>query len=307
MRPPAFECNGHWFRGNLHTHSDRSDGVAPPEQVLAAYREADYDFVALTDHFEARWGWTVTDTTSARAGDFTTLLGAELSSADWDDEDVFWVNAIGLPADFRAPWEGEPHAAAIRRAAEAGAYNVLLHPGLTNLLDFDSLPIEHLHAVETYNQNAAVSWPDQAEARYAVDALLARGHRLHVAVGDDAHWHHSWDRFAAWVEVRSDRLEPEVLLSALKAGAYYSTQGPRIDDVELDDGRVSVACSPVRSVALTGIHGWRSDVATGERLESASLDLKMLRSPYWRVTITDAYGKRAWTNPVWQADGPPRQ
>jgi predicted metal-dependent phosphoesterase TrpH len=39
------------FRGNLHTHSDRSDGIAPPESVIDAYRAA-----GLTDHFEARWG-----------------------------------------------------------------------------------------------------------------------------------------------------------------------------------------------------------------------------------------------------------
>jgi predicted metal-dependent phosphoesterase TrpH len=281
------------FRGNLHTHSNRSDGVAPPEQVLADYRAAGYDFLVLTDHFEARWGWSVTDTAFARDDGFTTLLGAELSSADWDDEDVYWVNAIGLPADF-APGDD-----AIRRAAAAGAYNVLLHPGLTNFLDFDALPVQHLHAVETYNQNAATSWPDQAEGRYAADALLARGHRLHVTVGDDAHWEHPWDRFGAWVEVRAERLEPDALLAALKAGAYYSSQGPRIDDVSVDGDRVRVACSPVRAVALTGIHGWRSDVVIGGALEEATLDLGRLRSPYWRLTVTDAGGRRAWTNPVW--------
>jgi hypothetical protein len=300
--PTGFDADGHWFRGNLHAHSDRSDGVVPPEQVLAEYRAAGYDFLVLTDHFEARWGWGVTDTSAARDAGFTTLLGAELSSADWDDEDVFWVNAIGLPADFAPPVQGEPHAAAIRRAAEAGAYNVLLHPGLTNLRDFDRLPLEHLHAVETYNQNAAVAWPDQAEGRYAADALLARGHRLHVTVGDDAHWHHPWDRFAAWVEVRAGSLDPGALLAALKAGAYYSTQGPRIEDVEVDEGFVHVTCSPARSVALTGIHGWRSDVATGERLEQVTLELAKLRSPYWRLTVSDAGGKRAWTNPVWHTD-----
>ena len=258
--------------------------------MLAEYRAAGYDFLVLTDHFEARWGWTVTDT---RDQELTTLLGAELSSADWDDEDVFWVNAIGLPADF-APGDD-----AIRRAAEAGAYNVLLHPGLTNFLDFDALPVEHLHAVETYNVNAAQSWPDQAEARYAVDALLARGNRLHVTVGDDAHWHYPWDRFAAWVMVRVDELQPDALLAGLKAGAYYSTQGPRIDDVTVDGERVRVECSPARAVALTGIHGWRSDVAIGDGLEQATLDLGRLRSPYWRLTVTDADGRRAWTNPVW--------
>jgi hypothetical protein len=301
MRPPAFASPSRWFRGNLHAHSDRSDGMAPPEQVIAEYRAAGYDFLVLTDHFEARWGWAITDTSRARDDGFTTLLGAELSSADWEDEDVFWVNAIGLPADFPRPRPGEPHAALIERAAEAGAYNVLLHPGLTNFLDFDRLPVEHLHAVETYNVNAAHSWPDQAEGRYAVDALLARGRRLHVTVGDDAHWHHPRDRFGAWVEVRAERLEPDALLDALRSGAYYSTQGPRIEDVVVDGDEVHVRCSPARAIALTGIHGWRSAVAEGDpTLTEAVLDLAKLRSPYWRLTVTAADGARAWTNPVWR-------
>jgi hypothetical protein len=302
VRPPAFASTGRWYRGNLHAHSDRSDGVASPEEVVAAYRDAGYDFLVLTDHFEARWDWTVTDTSAARDAAFTTLLGAELSSADWDDEDVYWVNAIGLPADFPGPAPGEPHAALIHRAAEAGAYNVLLHPGLTNLLTFDQLPVRDLHAVETYNVNAAHTWPDQAEGRYAVDALLAFGRRLHVAVGDDAHWLHRWDRFRAWVEVRADRLDPQALLEALHAGAYYATQGPRIDDVRVDGDRVHVACSAARAIALTGIHGWRSDVAEGDpTITGATLDLAKLRSPYWRLTVTAPDGKRAWTNPVWVA------
>jgi hypothetical protein len=302
VRPPAFAAAGRWFRGTLHAHSDRSDGVAPPDEVVAAYRDAGYDFLVLTDHFEARWDWTVTDTTAARDGSFTTLLGAELSSADWEDEGVFWVNAIGLPADFSAPAAGAPHAVLIGRAAAAGAYNVLLHPGLTNFLAFDRLPVAHLHAVETYNVNAAHSWPDQAEGRYAVDALLGRGHRLHVTAGDDAHWLHRRDRFGAWVEVRAERLEPDALLRALHDGAYYSTQGPRIEDVEADGDRVHVRCSPARAIALTGIHGWRSAVAEGEpTLTEATLDLAKLRSPYWRLTVTAEDGTRAWTNPVWPA------
>jgi hypothetical protein len=274
--------------------------VAEPAQVVAEYRAAGYDFLVLSDHFEARWDWKVTDTTAFRDDSFTTLLGAELSSADWDDEDVFWINAIGLPADFPRPGPDEPHSALIHRAARVGAYNVLLHPGLTNFLDFDALPAGDLHAVETYNVNAAHAWPDQAEGRYAVDALLARDHRLHVAVGDDAHWLHPWDRFGAWVQVRAERLHPQTLLQALHAGAYYATQGPRIDDVRVDGDRVHVRCSPARAIALTGIHGWRSDVAEGEpTLDEAVLNLGKLRSPYWRLTVTAQDGTRAWTNPVW--------
>ena len=35
LRPPAFDHPGRFFRGNLHGHSDRSDGMAAPERGIA--------------------------------------------------------------------------------------------------------------------------------------------------------------------------------------------------------------------------------------------------------------------------------
>jgi hypothetical protein len=58
----------------------------------------------LSDHFEARFGWRVTDTRQLRTPAFTTIIGAELSSAAWDDRTVYWVTAAGLPLDFEPLW-----------------------------------------------------------------------------------------------------------------------------------------------------------------------------------------------------------
>lgn len=38
------------FRGNMHAHSFRSDGVESPELVAANYRKAGFDFLTITDH-----------------------------------------------------------------------------------------------------------------------------------------------------------------------------------------------------------------------------------------------------------------
>src|SRR5512145_3080887 len=38
------------FKGNLHAHTTFSDGRRPIDEVIARYRELDYDFVAITDH-----------------------------------------------------------------------------------------------------------------------------------------------------------------------------------------------------------------------------------------------------------------
>ena len=45
MSIPPFSTPGRFWRGNLHTHSNLSDGALAPEQVIAAYRGAGYDFM----------------------------------------------------------------------------------------------------------------------------------------------------------------------------------------------------------------------------------------------------------------------
>jgi hypothetical protein len=47
----AFSTPGRFFKGNMHTRSNRSDGARDAESVCAVYRDAGYDFLALTDHF----------------------------------------------------------------------------------------------------------------------------------------------------------------------------------------------------------------------------------------------------------------
>ena len=39
-----------WFKGNIHTHTNRSDGDSDPEAVVDWYRRNGYDFLVLTDH-----------------------------------------------------------------------------------------------------------------------------------------------------------------------------------------------------------------------------------------------------------------
>ena len=75
---PVFAAPGRFLKGNIHTHSNRSDGQPTPEDVAETYRRGGYDFMALTDHFMARYGFPIVDTRSFRTRGFTTLLRAEV-------------------------------------------------------------------------------------------------------------------------------------------------------------------------------------------------------------------------------------
>ena len=298
---------GRFFRGNLHCHSNRSDGLREPEEVVGAYRGAGYDFLCLSDHFEEAYGWRVTDTRPFRDEGFTTIIGAELSSAPWGDRNAYWVTAAGLPPDFAAPPPGE-HAGAILRAADLGAFVVMLHPGLNNLSHAaaDGLPaLEAVHAVKIYNHNCAkAALPDRADGAYMLDGLLEGGRRVLANAGDDAHFGHPRDRFGGWVEVHSDRLDPDALLASLKAGRYYSTQGPELRELIADDERLRVETSEVYAVSLTtGGARWLSGSerhgGVGMPITEAEFDLAPFRGSYCRVTVVDEAGRRAWGNPIW--------
>jgi hypothetical protein len=68
-----------------------TSGSKAKEEPLAAYRGAEYDFICLSDHFEAEYGWQVTDTRHLRDRRFTTIIGAELSSAPWTERNTYWL------------------------------------------------------------------------------------------------------------------------------------------------------------------------------------------------------------------------
>lgn len=297
---------GRFFRGNLHCHSNRSDGLWAPDRVAETYRDAGYDFIMLSDHFEAEYGWRVTDTRELRDERFTTIIGAELSSAAWSEREVYWVTAAGLPLDF-APPAGD-QAEAIVRAAACGAFVTMLHPGLNNLplAAAAALPaLDAVHAVEIYNHNmASGGLPDRAHAAYMLDGLLEQGRRLLVNAGDDAHFGHVADRFGGWVEVFCEQLEPGALLAALHAGRFYSTQGPELRELRVDRGCLRVETSPAYAITLSGSGDrWMSAaMRTGESgapIETAEFDLAPFRDSFCRVTVVDMAGRRAWSNPLW--------
>jgi len=294
---------GRFWRGNLHCHSDRSDGLRGPREVVAAYREAGYDFIALSDHFEERYGWRITDTRDLRTSDFTTIIAAELSSGPWRDRTTYWVSAVGLPLDFDAPPVDSP-AEGIQRAHDTGAFVVLLHPGLNNLPPDAIDHLAAIDAVEIYNHNTFGSQPDRADGAYMADGLLENGRRILINAGDDAHFAFPADRFGAWVEVWAETLDPPSLLAGLKSGSYYSTQGPQIDHLHLDGKELHVSTSPVQAIALGGAGDRWLDAVTvrdgnDALISEATLDVSAFRGSYCRVTVIDGAGRRAWSNPVW--------
>ncbi len=291
-----FNRPGRFWRGNLHTHSNQSDGALAPGEVARLYREAGYDFLAVTDHFRVEYGFPLTDTRPLRTPGFTTLLGAELHAPRTEAGPKWHIVAVGLPLGFDPPAPDETGPQLARRARAAGAFIGMAHPAASLLTAADAESLDAAHAVEVYNALAARE--DRGDSWHLTDVLLNRGRRLTAYGADDAHFQpQDPPGCVAWVQVRAESLEPEELLSSLKAGHYYSSTGPELHDIRLDDGLLTVRCSPVAKVLITG-GAPGAQVIEGEALTECYLPVAMFGSGYCRVTVVDAAGGRAWSNPI---------
>lgn len=298
---------GRFWRGNLHTHSNRTDGVLAPEEVCRRYRDEGYDFLSLTDHFVGPYGYPIVDTAPFRTNRFTTILGAELHSGAMANGELWHILAVGLPPDFApshtpdwTPMEGQESGRALAsRAREAGAFVAIAHPQWSGLTLEDARGLADVaHAVECYNHGCAVGC-DRPDGFHTLDLLLTEGFRLDLCATDDAHFTEP-DHFGGWVMVRAEANEPEALLAALRAGAFYSSQGPEIRAVEVSEGRVAVDCSAAASLIVQG-KGTAARAVHGASMTRPEMALdRFADSPWIRVTVVDRAGRRAWTNPLWR-------
>jgi len=298
MSIPPFDQPGKFWRGNLHTHSTVSDGTHTPEEVCRLYQEAGYDFVSLTEHWMEMFGRPILDTRELRTEHFTTLIGAELHGPQTEMGNVWHLVANGLPLDFR-PNPDSTGPALAQMAIDAGAFVSVAHPQWYTLTETDIQSLTSFDAIEVFN-GVAVDHNDRPDSWHIADIFLSRGTRTNITAADDFHgFTNAWDFQQGWVWVKSEELTPQALLASLKAGRYYSSTGPMIHEVTLSaTGKVTVRCSPAERVLVSG-KGPAVVVAGGRGLRRVEIDLQKFDSPYARVTVRDAYGRHAWTNPFW--------
>ena len=294
MNLDVFQRPGKFFRGNLHTHSTRSDGMLAPEAVAAHYRDAGYDFLALTDHFLPRYGFPIVDTRPFRTNRFTTILGAEVHAPANSHGEPWHILTVGLPEDFAPTGEKETGAELAQRAVDAGAFVAIAHPQWSGLGIADGRAMPMAHAVEVYNHGCALE-SGRGDGAALLDQLLNEGRDMLAIATDDAHFRFN-DACGGWVMVKAEANEPEALLQALKAGDFYSSQGPEIHSAEIVGGALHVECSPAVNIAVVG-RGSRSVHVHGRQLTRAEISLERFAGDWFRFVVMDAAGRWAWSNP----------
>ena len=290
-----------YFRGNLHGHSNHSDGVLNPQEVVSKYKEIGYDFTCLSDHlwkgseFAAE---TILETKNLNQRDFITIPSAELhcKGKKYIRDGLWHIVANGLPLEFRCADEEETAPHLVQRAIEAGAFVTIAHPEWYTLTFDECLSVSHAHGVEIYNHSCHIE-AQRGFGTATADYLLQENNKIFLTATDDSHFRMQ-DFGGGWVMVAADNLSEISILNALKNGQYYSTTGIEIFDFEMNNSKVNIQCSPSNQVCIVG-QGAKSMSQNGKNITNAEFDLTDYPSEWFRVSIADDSGNFAWTNPVW--------
>ena len=289
--PNPFKGDGIWLRGNLHTHTTVSDGDVEPEETAVRYREAGYDFLAITDHGRLT---VVEDPPEG----LLMIPGEEVNLGRSEAGSPFHLVALGIHR------EGSPETSPqdfVHEVSAEGGLIVLCHPYWSGLSINDLLDLEGYFALEVFNTTCHYS-VGKGSSEVHWDELLARGRRVWGLAVDDAHFHSGphrpLDAFGGWVMVRCRERSVGAILEALKEGTFYASCGPKFVDLEVEGRRVYVATSPVKSITFISENGrgsrWEVE---GNTLKEAECEVPEGAS-YVRVVCTDPEGRSAWTNPI---------
>lgn len=302
MRESFFPPNGEWLRGNVHTHTTRTDGMCAAQQQVLDYRAAGYDFLAITDH-------NVVD--SHQLGEKTGICMIPGWERDvrHNVENSKCIHVVGL---FKSEAAQTPQQemrkygvleisdqALLNEMKNDGEFVILAHPHWSRMSPAEVLSLNGFDAIEVFNTGCErLMHAGRADLYW--DLLLQEGRRVWGIACDDTHGKtKKSDRFGGWIMVRSCERSAKAITAAMSAGEYYLSQGPVVIDWGMcGDTEVYFDCSPCKEIHVTTYpcRGSSCYAPNGEYLTHISYPLKG-REKYIRIECLDEQQQTAWTNP----------
>ena len=301
IRQAAFVGKNKMLKGALHCHTTRSDGRGTPDEVIRLHKQNGYDFMALTDHRIYNYKNYAPET------DMLIIPGMEMDRSIEGRPGVHCFHIVCLgKGEGENPYQQDRsfESAKVKdqfalqpdldKWHEDGQMTIYCHPEWSNTpaREFDQL--KGNFAMEIWNSGCVIENGLDTNAAWW-DDLLMQGQKIYGVATDDGHAMNQ--HCVGWVRVNAEKSIDSVR-EALKEGAFYASCGPEIYDFYIEDGQVVVECSPCAEITA------RADIYPLPRRVSENGDLTRhtFKLPdcirYVRVTVTDAQGRRAWTNPI---------
>ena len=298
----------HWYKGNIHTHTNLSDGDASPEVAVRWYRDHGYDFLVLSDHNHL----TLYEHAEADSGKPLMIPGEEISAnmprPGSDYSIPVHIIAIGINRVVEPIITDDivtTLQANINAIAEAGGISSIAHPNYRWAFDHRQITaVAGAACMEIYTPDSNV---EGAPGRYSTeqiwDNVLTAGRPIWGVAVDDTHSYfdvapHLFYPGRGWIVVRAGELTQDAIVDGIERGDFYASTGVELDELEIDDEGIHLRVHQHEdweyAVTFTGRGGTTFGQVAGT---DASYRFRGDEG-YIRATVTSANPDKAWTQPV---------
>lgn len=215
-----------WYTGDLHGHSEHSDGHWSVADFIASGRDRGLDFVTLSDHNTVSG---IAEAKSLAGDDLLVLGGVELTT--------FNGHCLALGTDEWVEWrikDGLTMSAHAARLMQSGMTFVIAHPMSRghpwctgcHWAYADVYP-GPARLVEIWNSQ----WPgDKNELGLRLyQAWLSQGFRIMATAGTDIHGPEGANGRVGYNRVYATELTETAILDALRLGHNVLTAGPVLE------------------------------------------------------------------------------
>jgi hypothetical protein len=284
VHPYTDLTGGQWLKGNLHTHTTRSDGSHAPQAVIDMYAWKNYDFLMLSDH----------DTYTSEA-DLNALASRGLVLIPGNEITANGPHILHVDADRLVAPDANRQVVIDQINAGRG-FAIVNHPNWFR--DFDHCRHEQLRDWQNYAgleiYNGVIGRLEGSP--YATnhwDRLLGSDRRVWGYAHDDMHNAAAGDQALGWNVVYSRERTAPAVARALREGRFYPSTGVVIRSIEVYNNRIRIETeNAARIVALREV-ARRFAIA-----DSSVIDVEVpADAQYVRFECWGTGEKFAWTQP----------
>lgn len=278
------------MRGNLHTHTTRSDGACSLQAVIEDYASYGYDFLSITDH-DMVADCALYESCASEAGDMILIPGNEITAGG---PHIVHVD----PQRLIEPLEDRQ--TVIDQIRDSGGFAIIAHPNAWNR--FDHCPIERMEEWEGYlgiEILNTLGWGGgSAYALNKWDILLSQGRRILGFANDDSH--NPGMVAKGWNMVYVKDPSPASIVAALEKGTFYASCGVTIIDIQVTATRIRIETEDAERIVAIGNVGSDFSTRIGQVDETCmEIDFPEDRS-FVRFECWGRGEKFAWTQPFYR-------
>ncbi len=298
-----FKNDKNIYKANLHCHTTVSDGRWTPEQTKEMYKAKGYAVVAFSDHNNLVNHSYLNDDSFLALNACEVNITQSLPDEPFEKKKVYHLNLISTDPNIRQTPpcmemdynDMDAINKYIKDRTEDGFFVSYNHPYWSMQTYEDYSRLEGLFAMEIYNHGCEVSGGYYGYNPQVYDEMLRCNKKLYCLSTDDNHAPR--DAFGGFVMINSKSLTYGDIIEALKQGDFYSSQGPEIYEISLQENKLHIKCSDAKLIVVY-TDGRRCHFIEGDSLKEADFQLTG-NEKYIRVMCRDKDHRDANSNAYW--------